>query len=332
MSPGRGRWRSRLFVGGEDAIAVRLLVHPDCIAGPRPPTRHLPMQSLWMLAAGLAFALMGVFVKLAAEHHSAAELVFWRSIMQVAVAWALLRHLGLAVRTTRLGMHVHRGVAGFASLFTFFYALTALPVATAMTLNYSSPVFLAILLAVLARERPDWKLVSTVLLGFAGVALLLRPTFEDALWWPGLVGLVSGAISAIAFWNVRELVRADEPEARVVFYFGVFALLGSLVWMAPQPWHPPTRESAWFLVGVGAFGAFGQVAMTRAYGQGSTLVAAALSYSGIVFASVIGIAVFGDRLPAIAWVGIVLIVAAGIVAVGLRPDRRGDVAAQVTSD
>jgi S-adenosylmethionine uptake transporter len=117
-------------------------------------------------------------------------------------------------------MHVHRGVAGFASLFMFFYALTALPVATAMTLNYSSPLFLAILLAVLARERPDAKLVGTVLLGFVGVVLLLQPTFEADQWWPGLIGLVSGAISAVAYWNVRELVRNDEPEARVVFYFG----------------------------------------------------------------------------------------------------------------
>jgi S-adenosylmethionine uptake transporter len=290
------------------------------------------MQALWMLAAGLAFALMGVCVKLGAAHHSAAELVFWRSLAQVLVAWAVLAHAGVPLRTTRLGMHVHRGVAGFASLFMFFYALTALPVATAMTLNYASPVFLAMLLAVLARERPDAKLAGTVLLGFAGVALLLRPAFEQALWWPGLVGLFSGAISAVAYWNVRELVRAEEPEARVVFYFGLFALAGSLVWMAPQPWHPPTRESAPWLAGVGAFGAFGQLAMTRAYGKGSTLVVAALSYSGIVFASVLGIAVFGDRLPAIAWAGIVLIVVAGIAAVRLRPDRREDAAAQVTSD
>ena len=156
------------------------------------------MQSLWMLAAGLAFALMGVFVKIASGHFATAELVFWRAIVQTAVAWALLRHAGMPVRTPRLGMHVHRGVAGFVSLFMFFHALTALPVATAMTLNYSSPLFLAILLAVLARERPDAKLVGTVLLGFVGVVLLLQPTFEADQWWPGLIGLVSGAISAVA--------------------------------------------------------------------------------------------------------------------------------------
>ena len=229
-------------------------------------------------------------------------------------------------------MHVHRGVAGFVSLFMFFYALTELPVATAMTLNYSSPLFLAILLAVLARARPDAKLVGTVVLGFVGVVLLLRPTFAADLWWPGLVGLLSGAISSVAYWNVRELVQAEEPEARVVFYFGLFALAGAIVWMTPQPWHAPSVETGWTLAAVGALGALGQLAMTRAYGQGSTLVTAALSYSGIVFSSVIGIAFLGDRLGWASWLGIALIVAAGILAVHLRHGRREDAAAQVTND
>ena len=290
------------------------------------------MQSLWMLAAGLAFALMGVFVKIASGHFATAELVFWRAIVQTAVAWALLRHAGMPVHTPRLGMHVHRGVAGFVSLFMFFHALTALPVATAMTLNYSSPLFLAILLAVLARERPGAKLLGAVLLGFVGVVLLLRPTFAADQWWPGLIGLASGAASAVAYWNVRELVRADEPEARVVFYFGVFAFAGALLWMVPQHWHMPGPDTWWMLAGVGALGALGQVAMTRAYGQGSTLVTAALSYSGIVFSSVIGIAWFGDLLSWPAWLGIALIVAAGILAVHLRPEQRRDAGPQVTND
>jgi S-adenosylmethionine uptake transporter len=194
-------------------------------------------------------------------------------------------------------------------------------------------LFLAILLAVLARERPDAKLVGTVVLGFAGVVLLLQPTFEADQWWPGVIGLVSGAISAVAYWNVRELVRNDEPEARVVFYFGVFALAGALVWMAPQRWHVPTAQTWWMVLGVGGLGALGQVAMTRAYGHGSTLVTAALSYSGIVFSSVIGIAWLDDRPSWAALLGIVLIVAAGILAVQLRPDRRReDATAQVTND
>ena len=290
------------------------------------------MQSLWMLAAGLAFSLMGAFVKLGAEHFSAAELVFYRSLVQMAGAYAMLAHAGGTVKTKRFGMHVHRGVSGFVSLFMFFYALTTLPVATAMTLNYSSPLFLALLLTFLARERPGGMLIGTVLLGFAGVLLLLRPAVHADQLWPFAVGLASGAISSVAYWNVRELVRAHEPEARVVFYFALFACLGSLVWMAPQAWHAVTWANVWILAGVGVMGTLGQLFMTRAYGQGKTLVTAALSYSGIVFSSVLGIAFFGDQLPWFAWLGMALIVIAGIIAVQLQPGARRNDAPQVTND
>jgi drug/metabolite transporter (DMT)-like permease len=290
------------------------------------------MQSLWMLAAGLSFALMSVFVKYASAQFSAAELVLYRSLFQMFVAWAVLARSGLSVRTTRLGMHVHRGVAGFVSLFMFFYALTTLPVATAMTLNYTSPVFLALLLAFIARERPGPTLLATVGLGFAGAVLLLQPTLSNDQLWPAAIGLASGAVSSIAYWNVRELVQAREPEARVVFYFALLASLGSFVWMAPQTWHPVRLDNVGPLVAVGAFGSLGQLTMTRAYGKGPALVTAALSYSGIVFSSVLGIALLGDVLPLAAWIGMGLIIAAGIIAVQLQPGSRREPAPQVIND
>jgi drug/metabolite transporter (DMT)-like permease len=290
------------------------------------------LQSLWMLAAGLLFALMGVLVNAASAQFSAAELVFYRSLVQMAMAWAMLRGTGLSVRTERLGMHVHRGVAGFVSLFMFFYALTTLPVATAMTLNYMSPLWLALLLTWFARERPGVGLLATVVLGFAGCVMLLRPTLSADQVWPALIGLVSGAISAVAYWNVRRLVHLREPEARVVFYFALFAFLGSFLWMAPQRWHAVTRDNCWLLAGVGICGGLGQLAMTRAYGKGSALVTAALSYSGIVFSALLGLAIGHAPPPFVAWLGIALIVMAGIIAVQLQPGKHKEPASQVTND
>lgn len=289
------------------------------------------MQSLWMVVAGLCFALMGVCVKFAAADFTAAELVLWRSLMSMAAMALLLTHSGLGIRTRRIGTHANRGVAGFVSLFMFFYALTKLPVATATTLNYTSPLFVAVLFTWLAREKMRPLLGVAVAVGFAGAIMLLRPTIGPEQAWPALVGLGSGAISAIAYWNVRLLVQADEPEERVVFYFALFSAAGALVWMLPQPWTAITRDNAPALAGVGVFGTLGQLAMTRAYGKGPAIVTAALSYSGIVFAAILGIALFGDRLPWIAWLGIALIVAAGIIAVPVQPGPRA-AAPQVTND
>jgi len=290
------------------------------------------MQSLWMLAAGLCFALMGACVKLGAPHFDTAEMVFWRSVFSMAVTAVLLARAGLTVRTMRLGMHVHRGVAGFVSLFMFFYSLTQLPVATAMTLNYTSPLFVALLFTWLARERPRRGLAVAVAVGFVGAVLLLRPTITAEQVFPAAVGLASGALSAVAYWNVRQLVRAQEPEQRVVFYFATFCGAGALVWMLPNAWHPVTTKTAPILAGIGAFGTLGQLAMTRAYGKGPAIVTAALSYSGIVFSSVLGIVLFSETLPLVAWIGIALIVAAGIIAVRLQPQTRADPAPQVRND
>src|SRR5690606_25594129 len=149
-----------------------------------------------------------------------------------------------------------------------------------------------LLFSALARQRIRPMLWGAVTLGFFGAVLLLRPTIAPDQVIPALVGLASGAVSAIAYWNVHRLVQQDEPEERVVLYFGITCTIGSLLWMLPQQWTPITLDNVAWLAGVGFFGALAQFAMTRAYGKGSAIVAAALSYSGIVFSSILGILVF----------------------------------------
>lgn len=273
------------------------------------------MQSLWMIAASLLFACMGVCVKLGAGLFSAAELVFYRGFIALLLLWGFIRMNRLALATPHWRAHVRRGLSGFVSLVLYFYAISVLPLATAVTLNYTSPLFLALILAVWSGERVRWPLFLALVLGLAGVVLLLRPSFEADLWLGGMAGLASGAGAGMAYYNVRQLGRLGEPEWRTVFYFSLLSALGGLPWvLTGDPFHSVSPYGAALLLGVGGFGALAQLAMTRAYKRGKTLVSASLAYTTVIFSSLFGALIWSDRLPPSSWLAVGLIIASGVIA------------------
>lgn len=288
------------------------------------------MQSLWILVSGFFFALMGVFVKLGAEHFTTAELVFYRSFTTLLVALLLLRWGGIAWRSTRPWMHFKRGLTGFISLLLFFQAIALLPLATAMTLNYTSPIFLTLLTVLFLRERPRPLLLLALALGFGGTVLLLRPSLRPEETLGAAFGLASGFAAALAYYNVRQLVRAHEPETRVVLYFGLYATLGAGLWMLTTEWHTLTWPTFWILAAMGLCGTFGQLAVTRAYGKGRAVVTAALSYGTVIFGSLLGMLIWQDIPSLGGWLAMGLIMLGGVLAVAAVPARADARIAQTT--
>ncbi len=270
------------------------------------------MQSLWMLVASFCFALMGVCIKLATAYFSAAELVFYRNLFSLLVVGAYILATGRTVRTPHWRFQLQRGISGYVSLMAYFYAIAALPLATAVTLNYTSPLFLAVYLAAFAGQRLSRPLLLALLIGFVGVVLLLQPTFHADQLAGGLLALASGAMAGIAYYNVRELGGLGEPEWRTVFYFSLLATLGAAVWMAFFEFHRITAVGALLLLGVGGFATIAQLAMTRAYARGKTLISASLAYSTVVFSSLLAILLWGESPSPVAWGGMALIVIAGV--------------------
>ena len=269
------------------------------------------MQSLWMIVASFLFACMGVCVKLAAATHSVVEITFWRSFIALLLLFVLVRVRGVTLATPHWRWHLTRGVVGYTALFGYFYAIALLPLATAVTLNYTSAIFLALYLALTGlRLRPGMLLALA--LGLLGVALLLRPSLYAEQLWGGVIGLASGAVAAMAYFSVRELGRRGESEVRTVFYFSLVATLCSLLWLLFSDMHPLDLRSGLLLLGVGVFAALAQLAMTRAYVRGKTLVSAALAYSTVIFSSLAGLLFWGETLPSSAWAGIVLIILSGV--------------------
>jgi len=272
-----------------------------------------------MLAAGFLFGCMGVFVKLGAHYFSNIELVFYRSFLGLLMVYAIIRQQGGSVATAHWGGHLWRGISGSIALMLFFYCITVLPLATAVTLNYTSPLFLTVLTMLVFKERFHAPLAFAIALGFAGMVLLLQPTLERDQIIPGLLGLISGFFAGIAMLNVRQLGLRGEPEWRVVFYFSLIASLISGVAMLLDTIHPVSTTSLLILIGLGSSGTLAQLAMTRAYRTGKTQVVGSLSYSTVVFSSLFGMMLWGEALPLTGWMGMALIIAGGVLSLKLMP-------------
>ena len=272
------------------------------------------MQSLWMIVASLLFACMGVCVKLGSAHFSTGELVFYRGFVGLLLMAVLARWQGIAYATPHWRRQLSRGLSGTVSLMCYFIAIGILPLATAVTLNYTSPLFVAQLLALWFREPVGRGLFGAVALGFAGVVVLLQPTLRPEQWLGAAAGLGSGLVASLAYLNVRELGRLGEPETRTVLWFSLVTSLFGLPWAVfAGNLHGLTLEDAAILLGVGGFGGCAQLAMTRAYRYGKTVVAANLSYSTVVFSSLFGVLLWDEALPWTSLLAIAIIVASGVL-------------------
>jgi S-adenosylmethionine uptake transporter len=283
------------------------------------------MQALWMVLASLFFSSMSVCVKFAATHFNTFELVTYRGAIGTLIMAVLCQRKGISLKTPVPRMHIYRSFVGVVSLTAWFYAIAKLPLATAMTLNYMSGVWVAAFLVGstiwvgsfqnISRQIP---VALTVLVGFAGVVMTLRPTFEQNQMLAGLIGVASGMIAAMAYLQVAALGKVGEPVERTVFYFSLGAAVSggiSMLFFGTNEWQWP---SALWLLPIGILAALGQWCMTQAYTDGATMVVANLQYAGIVFSALFGLFLFGDQIPFIGWAGMFLIVLSGIAATALR--------------
>ena len=277
------------------------------------------MRALWMLVAGFLFGCMGMLVKLGAEYFSSIEMVFYRSLFGLVAVYALIRIQRLPLLTMHWKSHCWRGFSGLGALLMFFFCITQLPLATAVTLNYTSPLFLALFATVFLKERFHWPLVVAVMLGFVGVILLLRPILQEDQWRAGLIGLFSGFLSGIAYLNVKKLGNLGESDWQVVFYFSLICVMVTGAWMLLDTFHAVTLDNVLLLLGIGITATFAQLALTRAYRTGRTLVVGALAYSTVIFSSLWGILIWNDVLPPSAWLGMGLIVAGGLLSLRVAP-------------
>ena len=268
-----------------------------------------------MLVAALGFAIMGALVKVASLKFGAAELVFYRSLFGLLTIWLYITVKKLPLATPVMGKQMSRALVGFASLVLFFYSIANLPLATAITLNYTSPLFLAVFTPFLLHEKPKKTLLLSIIIGFIGISLLLKPTFNYENWFAGLLGLLSGIGTALAYVHVKQLGAANEPDWRTVFYFTLVSSIGAGLWMLFDHFQSMNGQDLLILIGMGLSATIAQLAMTRAYRTGDTLVVASLAYATVLLASLFGGIWWGEHLSLNAWFAITLIIFSATVSI-----------------
>lgn len=277
---------------------------------------------LLMVGSALLFSIMGVCVKYASALYSAGEIVLYRSLVGALLLFGLTHWRGGSLKTEVPAMHFWRSLTGVFSLVLWFYSIGKLPLATAITLNYMSSVWMALFLiggaVMLGAAKVDPRLVATVLTGFVGVALVLQPTIDRDQWQGAMAGLLSGLGAAMAYLQVTALGRVGEPEYRVVFYFSLGGIIaGGLLTLAGGA-HAHTWTGAALLLATGVLATVAQMMMTRAYAIGRALSNASLQYLGIVFSFAFGVLLFDDPVTGVALAGMALIIGAGLAATRLR--------------
>ena len=286
-----------------------------------PPRLDTLRGILYMLLCVLLFAVMDALVKLAAEHHPTGQIIFFRNAFAFVPLYFFIRRAGgpSVLRTRYVRQHVVRSVTGVASMAATFVAFALMPLADAVAIGLSAPIFLTALSVPMLGEQVGWRRWSAVALGFVGILVITRP--GSGVFGPvALIPLASAALYAVAMIQIR-LVATREPAAAMVFYFTAFAaVIGAL--SLPWQWVTPTPLMLFYLVLIGLIGGLAQMALTQAYRLAPVSTVAPFEYSSLLFAAVLGYSIWGQTPDRFVWLGAVLVMASGLYILHRETVRR----------
>jgi drug/metabolite transporter (DMT)-like permease len=278
----------------------------------------------YMLLASFLFALMGAFAKLASEHMSSLEVVFFRNVFGVLIIAYALYKKPMAQKGGKPWLLFFRGMMGFTALLAFFYNIAHIPLGDAMTWSKTSPIFTAIFAWMFLQEKLPFKAWGAVGLGFVGIVLITQPSGIGFSKYD-LLGLFSGVGAALAYTSIRELKNYYDTRAIVMSFMGVGTLMPLLLFGMSEFFYMPELDFmlgefvmpegvVWFyLIAMGLIATASQMLMTKAYSHTKAGIIGAVSYTNILFAILVGL-LLGDALPDLTTLcGIVLIVFAGVL-------------------
>ena len=273
--------------------------------------------ALLIVAAELMFAFMGASIRQVSADLNNGMVVFARNLVGLALLSGLAVHTGhRSLRTRVPHLHLLRGTAGLGAMYCFFYAIAHMPLANAMLLKLSAPLFIPLVALVWLGERFTWHVLAALAVGFSGVIVILLPDF-GTMAPVAMIALLGGALAAIAKVTVRRL-SATEPAARTVFYFsaiGTGASLVPLIWL----WDTPTQEQMLWLLVLGVFATAGQMLLTRGMACAPAARLGPFAFFSVIFGAVLGWVFWQEVLGWPTVFGTLLVLAAAVLVGRCKP-------------
>ncbi len=285
------------------------------------------MQAFWIVLSTFMTVASYALIKGLPEHWAFYEIFFFRMLLMAAAAFAAARLTGIALKSAHPGLHVRRTAAGIAALSLNIIAVRNLPLAVADVLVCTSPLFVAAWTCMAASRRGDpvdKASLAAVAAGFAGVVLVMNPNTEGVSPVHAATALVSSLFVATVFMCLKRLGRAREPVVRTVFWFAsggaVAAFMPAALFGSHGVLDYVLEPGLW---AIGLCTVAGQLALTRGWGKGSTMLCAALQFSSVLFAVLIGIVLFDERPTLPLMIGMAVIVLAQTLAAAATMRRDG---------
>ena len=275
------------------------------------------------LISALLFAALSALVRQLSDVTPVGQLVFFRSacaIPPVLIIYALRGELMEAVRTNRVFGQLGRGALSVGGMYTNFSALTRLPLADATAISFASPLITVALAAIILKEKVRVYRWSAVLVGFAGVIVMLIPHLDISLYVAAgaMATATVGSIFALvsAFCNAGTVIQTrrltqSETTSSIVFYFSLVTALAGLVTL-PFAWHTPTGSELMMLVAMGVFGGIGHIFLTESYRYAAASVVAPFDYTSMLWALLLGYWLFGELPSALVYLGAGIVAGAGL--------------------
>ncbi len=264
------------------------------------------------LIAIFFLSTMSALIKLAESRGATLfETMFWRQACALPVVLGfVLAGPGLgSLRTKRFKGHLARSMVGLVGMVFTFGAVLLLPLAEATTFQFTVPIFATLLGALVLRERTGVQRWSAVLIGFAGVLIVVRPGANDMSLAGAAVGLLAALFVAVVAILLRQL--REEPAGTTVFYFTTLTLPFIAI---PYSFHiQPHDALTWaILISIGLVGGFGQIALTGASRLAPVAAVVPMDYSGLIWATLYGWLIFGVLPATSTWLGAPIIIASGL--------------------